>query len=264
MAVNVLGGFPGGLAVMNRLDNVRVVATVRYLVVGEGTSYGFALPMRDIVAVARVRPAGTYNVGLRLWYRDGDQTASFFLDCRGLSRGLSGMTRADQMMAFLVDRGVTPVDGLRAGRTASPHMSWNDVDAFSGESIVWSGDGIASVGGWFGATRDHCRVWLTDSALMWAAASHAGLHRIELADIVQAREGAGDRISIGIADALGHRFDLVFDVAAGLREVRRVSSPAMQLMERLAERGVPVQTAASPLAPWRAGRVVRPMDRNRP
>ncbi|HLU36709.1 MAG TPA: hypothetical protein VKZ61_13140 [Thermomicrobiales bacterium] len=261
--VNVLGGFPGALRVMNRLDDVRVLATVRYLVVGEGTPNGFALPMRDIVAVARVRPGGGYNVGLRIWYRDGDRTGSFFLDCRGLSRGISGITRADQMMEFLIERGVTPIASALAGRMTTPWVSWSDAEAFAGEGIVWSGDGIAAVGGWFGATRDHCRVWFTESALMWAASSHAGLNRIELTDIVQARDGVGDRVSIGIADALGHRFDLAFELVGGQRDARRVSSPAMQLMERLAERGVPVQTATSPLAPWRAGSVVRPMDRNR-
>jgi hypothetical protein len=259
IAANVLGGFPGSLRSMNRLDKVSVIATMRYLVVGEGTPSGFAIPMRDVLAVAKVRPDRMSNPGLRLWYRDGNQTTSFFLDCRGLTRGLSGLTRADQLMQFLVERGVAPVEGQDALQVRSPWLSWEEAEPFVDEELVWTGNGVSSVGGWFGREQDHCRVWLTDRSLLWAGAHQTGVHRIALADIVLARDGVSDRVSIGIADTLGHRFDISFDLAAEGRE----RNPRVRFMDALASRGVPCATAATPLAPWRAASMVRPMDRQR-
>src|SRR5688500_17091019 len=54
--VIAFGGFPGSLRSMNRLDDVRVVVSSRYLGVGEGSSHGFALSMRDVLAVSMVQP----------------------------------------------------------------------------------------------------------------------------------------------------------------------------------------------------------------
>jgi hypothetical protein len=259
--VVALGGFPGSLRSINRLDDVRLIGSARYLVVGEGTSHGFAIPMRDILEVALVRPDRRSNHGLVIWYRDGAQTGSFFLAFQGLSRGINGVRRAEAVMQLLVERGVAPVDPVDLGCPHALHMSWDDVMRFGTESLLWSGDGIASVGGWFGSRRDTCRLWLTESSLLWAGARQDGVNRIALQDILEARDGAGDRVNIGIPDALGHRYDLSFDLAIDHVELHRHANPRVQLMDALARRGVPVSSMTIPLAPWRSGRLIRPMDR---
>lgn len=260
--VNVFGGFPGSLRSMNRLDDVPLVVTMRYLVVGEGTPYGFAVPIQDVLSVALVRPNRQSNHGLRIWYRDGDQVASFFLDCRGLSRCISGLTRAEQVLQFLVERGVTPVACKDAARLPSLHMNWDEARRHTSEDLVWAGNGVSAVGGWFGTRHDHCRVWLTEQSLLWAGAHQQGVNRIGLTDIVRARDGAGDRVCIGLIDGLGCRFDLSFDLAGDHVEMQRQASPRVQFMNALASHGVPVATATPPIAPWRAGSIVRPADRS--
>lgn len=259
--VNVLGGFPGSLRVMNRLDDVQVIATMRYLVVGEGTAHGFAIPMRDVLAATVIRPGPRSNAGVAIWYRDGDRATSFFLDCRGIARGVSGEPRAVQLARFFVERGVSQVHSGAIRGVCSPYMSWEEAGRFTDEEIVWSGNGVSPVGGWYGTTRDHCRIWVTGQSLLWAGAHQSGVNRIALTDILQARDGAGDRISIGIADGLGHRFDLSFDLASDHVELRRDANQRVQFMNALATRGVPVTSITAPLAPWRTGSVVRPMDR---
>lgn len=259
--VVALGGFPGSLRSMNRLHDASLICSARYLVVGEGTATGFAIPMRDVLSVSMVRPDRRSNHGLLISYRDGDATGSFFLQFRGISRGLSGLRRAEQAMQFLVERGVAPVDAGDAFSTPALYLSWDDAPSLAAEHILWSGNGVAPVGGWFGAIQDASRIWLTDRHLLWAGASGSGLNRIALSDIVEARDGTGDRISVGIRDAMGARYDLTFDLALHHLELARHANPRVQFMDALARRGVPVATASTPLAPWRAGSVVRPMDR---
>jgi hypothetical protein len=262
-AVAALGGFPGSLRSMNLLDHVRLVGSSRYLVVGEGTAHGFAIPMRDVLAASIVRPDARSNDGLRIWYRDDARTGSFYLAFRGLNRGITGALRAESAMQWLVERGVAPVDPPDAAHTPVLHLTWEQADQFVSERIVWSGDGFAPVGGWFGARRDTARVWMTDRSLFWAGAAQSGLNRVALTDIIEARDGAGDRITIGIPDGLGHRYDLAFDLAIDHLELQRHANPRVRLMDALARHGVPVSTASMPLAPWRTGGLIRPMDRER-
>lgn len=261
--VIALGGFPGSLRSMNRLDDVRLVGSSRYLVVGEGTSHGFAIPMRDVLAASMIRPDHRSNHGLVIWYRDGGVTGSFFLAFRGLNRAIAGVRRAGAVMQHLIERGVAPVDPADAGQTPALYLTWEAAEQLGPERIVWRGDGIASVGGWFGSRRETCRLWMTDTSLLWAGASQDGLNRISLRDIVAARDGAGDRISIGIRDSLGHRYDLSFDLAIDHLELQPHANPRVQLMDALARHGVPVSTVPVPLAPWRSGAMIRPMDRER-
>lgn len=259
--VVALGGFPGALRSMNRLNDVQLVCTVRYLVVGEGSVTGFAIPMRDVLSVGMVRPDRRSNHGLVIWYRDGEHTGSFFIQFRGFARGISGLRRAEQAMQFLVSRGVAPVEARDAFSTPALFVSWDDARSLATEDIVWSGNGVAPDGGWFGAVQDAARIWMTNRHLLWAGAGGTGLNRIALADILEARDGAGDRVSIGIRDAMGFRYDLCFDLALDHLELERHANPRVQFMDTLARHGVPVTPASTPLAPWRAGSVVRPMDR---
>lgn len=261
VSVNLLGGFPGSLRSMNRLERSSLIVTSRYLSVGEGTAHGFALPMRDVLAATVVRPSRRMNTGLRIWYRDGQQTGSFFLDIRGIERCFSGATRADQVMQVLADRGVAPAETSARSVTPAMFMTWDEARDVSNEKILWVGNGTGPVGGWFGSRRDHCRIWVTSESLLWAGANQFGLNRIALTDIVKARDGIGDGVCIGIADELGHRFDLALDLAPDHLELDRENSPHVRMMNTLASRGVRVGSASAPLAPWRVASLGRPTPR---
>jgi hypothetical protein len=60
---------------------------------------------------------------------------------------------------------------------------------------------------------------------------------------------------------MGCRYDLGFDLALHHLALQRQANPRVKLMDALARHGVSVATASTPLAPWRAGSVIRPMDR---
>lgn len=259
--VDAIGGFPGSLRAMNRLGGTRVIATMRYLVVGEGTARGFAIPMRDVLAASVIRPDRRENHGLAVWYRDGESIASFFLRIRGTDRGLSGVHRAEQLLGFLAERGVEPVDDRDARFSPALHCGWDQAATLGDDGIMWAGNGVASVGGWFGERQDACRIWLTPCALIWAGASQTGVNCLPLSGIRCVRDGTGDRVAVGVRDALGHRYDIAFDLAPDELTPGREANPGARFMNAIATRGVPVSPASTPLAPWRAGSVVRPMDR---
>lgn len=259
--VEAIGGFPGSLRAMNRLGGTRAIATMRYLVVGEGTAHGFAIPMRDVLAASVIRPHRRENHGLAIWYRDGEATGSFFLRVRGASRGISGVRRAEHLLAFLVERGVSPVDARDARFTPALHCGWDEAAALGTDEIVWAGNGVAAVGGWYGERHDACRVWLTSRALIWAGAYQDGVNCLPLSEIACVRDGAGDRVAVGVRDALGFRYDIAFDLAPDETGMVRELNPRVRFMNAIASRGVPVAPASTPLAPWRAGSVIRPMDR---
>jgi hypothetical protein len=262
-AVNVQGGFPGALRSMSCLDDTRLIVTARYLVVGEGSAHGFAIPMRDVLEVSQVRPDHRSNPGLMVWYRDSDRVGSFFLAFRGMTRGISGLTRAGQLMQILIGQGVECVESRDVGRIASPSLTWQDALPYADERIVWTGEAIAAVGGWMGTRHDECRMWLTEQSLLWAGTHQSGVNRLALSTIMEARDGVADRVSVGIPDSLGHRFDLSFDLAVDHVELERSANPRVRFMDALASLGVPVGVASTPLAPWRPGGLVRPTDRGR-
>jgi hypothetical protein len=258
--VNVLGGFPGSLRAMNRLVAASLLITDRYLVVGEGTPDGFALPIGRILAVARVRPSAHANPGLVIHYQDGPGVGTFGLDFRGIARGRSGRCRADDAFAALREAGVRPFRAQHLARSPRLAMTWQQAQAHAGEDLVWSGTAIGSIGGWFGMQQSGCRIWLTAESLFWTCATADGVNRMPVASIIEARDGVGDRILVSMRDHAGHRYDLAFDLAVD-GQLNAGREQRTRLLNALASLGIAVGAAARPFAPWRRGGMLPPSDR---
>lgn len=260
--VDVLGGFPGSLESANRFQGTTVLVTSRYLVVGEGTAGGFALPIADVLAAGIVRPSRQTNPGLVIRYQDGSSVGAFALDFRGLARGLSGRHRAEEVLLTLEELGVQRLASSRIPGAPALVLSWSDAQHHDPETLIWAGRAVSSVGGWYGAVQRECRVWLTEESLFWCCSHGNGVNRLPIPDIIDVRDGVADRICLAFRDGAGQRYDLVFDLQG---DVSRTSAAQqrMQLLNALASVGVPVGTAPRAMAPWRRGGMMRPTDLGR-
>jgi len=260
--VDVLGGYPGSLQTCNRFERTHVIVTERYLVVGEGSREGFALPMSDILAAGVVRPSSQVNPGLIIQFQDGSGVGSFALNFRGLARGLSGVLRTEEVLRALEAQGVRRLSPERLPGLPRLLLTWEDARTFADESLVWVGMAQAAVGGWFGAVQHQCRVWLTEESLFWSCPQGVGVNRLLVSHIVEVRDGVADRIRIVFQDDGGYRHDLPLDFSHGSAEPSPIQQ-RMRFLNALAASGVAVSAASVPLAPWRRGGTVRPTDRGR-
>ncbi len=247
--VDVAGGFPGSLRWQQRLPGSSIHLTDQWLIVGEGMSNGFALPLDRLVGSALQGTGGLKPPSLILWYHDGELTGSFSLSFRGTARGRSGLMRADVWQQQLARLGVPKINPEEARFFPDIHVDWDEIADFVDDEVRYSGRAIASVGGPFGAELDDADVWITDRALLWCPVHGRGLNRLPLESIIDARGGFGDRVAIGIEDACGGRYDLFFDF--GNRNDRTQRGAHVQQL--LAASGVPVSTATPVIAPWRRG-----------
>jgi hypothetical protein len=254
--VNAIGGFPGSLRSANRLESTSVIVTDRYMVVGEGSTGGFALPMADVLAAELVRPSRQANVGMVVHYRDGSGVGTFALDFLGLARGASGGRRAEEVLRVLKNQGVQRLGPGRVPGALRLTLTWEDARRHDHEPLMWSGLARASVGGWYGAVQHPCRVWITGESLFWCCSEGEGVNRLALTDIVDVRDGVADRVCIAFRDSGGHRCDLPFDFdtcTSGTQPMQQ----RMRFLDVLASCGVAVSTAPLPLAPWRSNTVGR-------
>lgn len=257
--VNVLGGFPGALRSMNRLPSTSLIVTQDYLVVGEGTPEGFALPMQAVLAAGMVRYSSRSNPGVVVHFQDGPAIGSFALDIRGTARGRSGRLRAREILDALEATGVARFAGHQLPRSPGLATSWHEARERGDEPLVWTGMATGSVGGWFGGAHSDCRMWLTTESLFWSYANGEGVNRLALADVLEVRDGVGDRVMVTLRTAAGHRFDLAFDLAAEPgKDGRR---QRLSFLNAIASFGVPVSAVRPPLAPWRRGGMIRPTER---
>ncbi len=256
--VNALGGFPGALRWMNRIPSTSLIVTDEYLVVGEGTQEGFALPMQAILAAGVVRHSPRSNPGVVVHFQDGPVVGSFALDIRGTARGRSGRLRAREIVDALQENGVSRLARHHVATSPGLAISWEEARERADEPLVWSGIAHGSTGGWFGGRHSGCRMWLTAESLFWSCANGDGVNRLSLADVLEVRDGVGDRVMVSLRNAAGHRFDLAFDLAAEPgKDGRR---QRLSFLNAIASFGVPVSAVRPPLAPWRRGGMVRPTD----
>lgn len=254
--VDILGGFPGSLRWQQRLGAISLHLTDSWLIVGEGTPNGFALPLFRLAGAALQGGGGFKPPFLTVWYQDGALTGSFSINFRGTARGRSGMWRAAVWQQQLSEFGVPAIDAEIARFSPNVHVNWDEIAEFVDDEVLYAGPATASAGGWFGAEIDSADVWITEHSLLWCPAHGTGLNRLALDDIIDCRNGFGDRLAIGIEDACGARYDLFFDF--GIRSDR--SQNAMRVQHLLAAAGVPISTSSPVVAPWRRGGTRRPSD----
>ena len=254
--VDVSGGFPGSLRWQHHLVNTTLHLTESWLIIGEGSNVGFTLPMDRIVGTSMQGFGGLKPPSLVVWYQDADMQGSFLLTFRGTARNRAGVLRAEWLYAHLVDMGIQGVDEETARFVPPIHCAWDEINELVDDDVLFSGRAIASAAGPFGAALDACDVWITERSLIWCPEHGTGLNCISLDSIIDCRNGFGDRLSIGIEDSCGGRYDLYFDFTS--KEDR--SNPASKVKQLLAAAGIPTGTAVVPIAPWRSGGTRRPSD----
>lgn len=254
--VDVCGGFPGSLRWQQKLANTSLHLTDSWLIVGEGSKYGFCLPLIRVMGASTQSFGGLHPPGLVVWYQDGDMQGSFLINFRGTARNRGGVLRADHFCNLLVDLGIQSIDEDEAFFIPSIHREWDDAIDLVEDDVLFSGNAIASSAGPFGSMLDSADVWITEHSLIWCPKHGTGLNQISLDSIVDCRNGFGDRLSIGIEDACGGRYDLYFDFTS----MEDRSNPAARVKQILAAAGIPTGTAAMPIAPWRSGGTRRPSD----
>lgn len=254
--VDVSGGFPGSLRWQHHLENTPLHLTDQWLIIGEGSSTGFALPIYRVAGVSIQGFGGLQPPGLVIWYQDADLHGSFLITFRGTARNRAGILRAEWFHAHLVDMNIPGIDSETARFAPSIHCDWDEISHLADDEVLYSGPVIASSAGPFGASLDSSEIWITERSLMWCPDHGTGLNCIPLESIIDCRNGFGDRLSIGIEDACGGRYDLYFDFTS--KEDR--SNPAATVKQLLAAAGIPTGTAIMPIAPWRSGGTRRPTD----
>ena len=247
--VDVCGGFPGSLRWQQRLTNLSLHLTDTWLIVGEGTNTGFTLPLDGLVGVSVQGRGGLQPPCLVLWYQDADTVGSFLLAFRGTARNRAGKLRADYWHELLVEAGVKSIDPAIAQFSPAIHCEWDEADDFADDEAIFTGHAIASAAGPFGSRLDAADVWITEHAILWCPEHGSGLNRLPLDAIIDCRNAFGDRLSIGIEDACGGRYDLYFDFGAPNDR----SNPIARVKQVLAAAGIPTGTAMNPIAPWRSG-----------
>lgn len=254
--VTVAGGFPGSLRHQHVLPRTTMHLTDRWLIIGEGTPTGFALPLDGIDGYSVQSAAGLQPPYLVLWYRDGAMTGSFAIAFEGTARNRMGRLRAEAWGEILTQQGCLGIDAETAAFVPAISHPWCDADTFASEDVNFSGVAIASAGGRFGEHLDAADIWITEAWLLWCPRHGIGMNAIALDQIIECRDGYGDRLSIGIEDACGGRYDVYFDF--GVENNR--NRPATQVLDVLAAAGVMVGTAAMPIAPWRRGGTRPPVE----
>lgn len=254
--VDVSGGFPGSLRWQQHLENTTLHLTDAWLIIGEGTNSGFTIPLNRIAAVSVQSFGGLQPPCLVIWYQDGDMNGSFLISFRGTARNRAGVLRAEWLFGFMTELGVQGLGEDVARFVPSIHCEWEDVTDLADDDVLFSTRAIASAAGPFGSRLDSSDVWITERSLIWCPEHGAGLNCLPLSSIIDCRNGFGDRLSIGIEDTCGGRYDLYFDFTS--RQDR--SNPASKVKHLLAAAGIPTGTAVVPIAPWRSGGTRRPSD----
>lgn len=252
--VHVLGGFPESLRSQHTLKNTTMHITDRYLIMDEGGINGFALPLERLLGTAILPQHGVQPPLLTIWYQDSEHVGSFGICFRGTARTFRGQSRAVQAHRLLNDLGVIDIDS--GSFTPSVHVPWSHAGSVAEHDVLWSGRAIASCAGPFASRMDSCQVWLTEQYLIWVPTHGTGLNCLALADVMECRNGHGDRLAVGIEDPQGARYDLYFDFG----DKANGRQPVSRVIQVLAAAGVPTGTSAAPLAPWRAGGTRRPAD----
>lgn len=254
--VDISGGFPGNLRWQHHIANTSLHLTDSWLILGEGNSAGLTLPIERISGVSIQSYGGLQPPCLVIWYQDADVQGSFLVTFRGTARNRAGVLRAECLYAHLVDMGVLAIDEETARFVPSIHCDWDHIADLVDDEVLFSGRAIASAAGPFGSQLDSSELWITERSLIWCPEHGTGLNRISLDSIIDCRNGFGDRLSIGIEDACGGRYDLYFDFTS--KEDR--SNPAANVKHLLAAAGIPTGTTVVPIAPWRSGGTRRPSD----
>lgn len=254
--IDITGGFPGSLRWQQQLHNTSLHLTDLWLIIGEGTASGFAIPINKISGTSVQSGGGLRPPNLVVWYRDADMIGSFCISLRGTTRNRTGAFRAEWLHDHLIAAGVPAIEEAAAQFIPSIHATWDEIDDFTDDTLLFTGEAIASAGGLFGSALDSATIWLTEHTLIWCPDHGQGVNILKMDAIIDCRSGFGDRLSIGIQDTCGGRYDLYFDFSSSGDR----SNTAAQIKQLLTAAGIPTGTSTAPIAPWRSGGTRRPSE----
>lgn len=233
----VLGGFPGSTLAAQRLPHASMILTAGWLVIGEGTVNGFALPLSQLAGAGVVRYSRRHNPAAVIHWQAGNQVSTFGLLFPGVLRDRHGTSRAARLVRALVASGVPDLGPAAAPACPPVGMSWEDAASWADQPILFSSHATATTDGWFGDQHVRCSLWLTDQALFWSAPSHRFLCGIPLDQLIDA-DHAASRLAIGI-DHHGLRFPVLFETEA-----------APNLADQLRQLGIHIAPAQPAVRPW--------------
>lgn len=274
--VSLAGSFPGFAVWGSRAASVHMTLTDHFLLVDEGTDYGFGLPIGWLSAaqtLTGVEPI-SLEVGdhLRVCYLDGSRVRGFTVRVRGGRFGSRSSRRANQLRAAAMSLGLassTPSTNLLLPPEYDLSLNWDEFAFYESEPVIWSGRAVMPTGS--GLESGVCDVWLTSASLIWGASSRAGICRIPTASLaaITATEtpNSEDALYWTVTGSHQTQVDLpmIFQRSALSSDG---STPRECLLAVLEGLGHQVNAPTDPPQPWRtrieSGRVLEavsvPMD----
>ena len=250
---DIAGGFPGYGECGGRLRRALLRVTDRYVLVDEGRSHGFGLPVDHLVGAMVVDPPSTKEPPvLRLTYQDGDLLRAFVVRPRGpLFR--RGGARMERVLNALETAGVRRASDSRGLGVTAPTLS-RAVLRFHPEPVIWSGRASAPIGS--GLKRASVELSLSTRSLVWSHGRDTPIQRLPL-DLVRCvtpgrlDDRSGTPIVYVASDGLDGVRDEVSFVFDAYRLRERNQRERGVFLTGLRSRGIGLGMAAPCRQPWR-------------
>ena len=268
-AVDLAGSFPGFASWGSRAQSVHLTLTDRFVLVDEGTDYGFGLPigwLSAAQALTGVEPIAMESGDhLRVCYLDGNRVRGFSLRVRGGRFGSRSGRRANQLRAAAMSLGLasaTPSTDLLLPPEHDLSLDWDAFASFESEPVIWTGRAVMPIGS--GLESAVCDVWLTSASLIWGASSRAGIYRIATGSLDRITKTETPAYEPVIYWTVGGSHQTSVDLPMIFAQPNRNDpGPATResLVELLEAHGHRIDVPASPPQPWRtAAEIVQVLE----
>ena len=187
-SVDLAGSFPGYAPWGSSAEAVHLTITDTYLLIEEGSEFGFGLPIGWLSAAqsATGQEPVSLDAGhrLRISYRDQQAVRQFALRVRGGRFGSKTARLAEQLRLVFARMGLAGLTTAGNGLPGSLPLGigWDEFAEHEHEPVVWSGRTTMPTGS--GDTATASDVWLTDQSLIWSTQGRGDIHRIALDALV--------------------------------------------------------------------------------
>jgi hypothetical protein len=253
--VELVGGFPGSATHANRFRRARLAISKGWMIVNDVRVDGFAIPFDHVESLSVVPGSARSRYAIQIRYRDGLDHRNFFIRFADAVWPFRAGNDALRIAELLAELGVAVCQVDLESNHLRLAMTAEEMRAAALETMVWSGDLSAPVGGWLGQGRAACQAWLTTSSFIWRRVNGTGVNRIALSDLIRVSTGTWidsgpyPVVMLVINDPAGDRHELpfVFDSSRLLDENRRECAA---MLGGLRMRDIPVAGQNRPLQPW--------------
>jgi hypothetical protein len=189
---DVIGNFPGYEEFAGLIVNAEVTVTSRFLIIDEGAPHGFALGMGWLIDVSADGDPETFGDVL-IRYRSDDANVLFRIRPGRARLALLSRGRPEMLVSALGDAGAAVADFAR-DVAATLRLSWDSLQSFESESVVWTGEATAPLRP--GLECVPATIWVTPTALVWGSPRGNGVNRLPMTTISRLS-------SMSLADAAG-------------------------------------------------------------